>query len=126
MIILQDKDGDNALHHAVLGNQVKIVEILFEKVVDKKKFINSRNKKLQSAMHIAVCFEHLEMVKCLEKLGINLDLQDQNGDTPLHDSILITNEKILNFLLNSNCDLTILNNMNFNPIQYAALKGNVK
>lgn len=114
------------MHHAALGNHVKIVEILFEQAVDKNKFINSRNKKLQSAMHIAVCYEHLEMVKFLVKLGINLNLQDKNGDTPLHDSILIKNDKIINFLLNSNSELTILNNENFNPIQYAALKGNVK
>lgn len=77
-------------------------------------------------MHLAVCMEHIEMVKFLTKLEINLNLQDQNGDTALHDSILVKNEKIIRTLLNSNADLKILNNMNFNPIHYAALKGNAK
>ncbi|CAF0858490.1 unnamed protein product [Brachionus calyciflorus] len=121
-----DKDGDRAIHHSAYGNQSKIIEILYEHVTDKKKFLNSRNKKFQSALHIAVCKQHVDSVKILIELGANLNLQDCNGDTPLHDSILTQNDNILILLLNANADLTVLNNFDFNPIQYAALKGNTK
>lgn len=86
--------------------------------------LNSRNKKMQTALHIAVNKGHVEVVKTLLKLGAHVSLQDTDGDTPLHDAITKKNDSIINLLLDFNADLSICNNFGFNSIHHAALRGN--
>lgn len=88
--------------------------------------MNSRNKKQQTALHIAVNKEHIEVIKTLLKLGAHTSLQDTDGDTPLHDAISKKNDFMINLLLESHADLSICNNNSFNAIHHAALRGNIK
>ena len=69
--------------------------------------LNSRNKKQQTALHIAVNKEHIEVIKTLLTLGAHTSLQDTDGDTPLHDAISKKNDLIISLLLDSNADLSI-------------------
>ena len=88
--------------------------------------MNSRNKRYQSALHIAVNKTHTEVVKVLLKLGAHPNLQDIDGDTPLHDAITKKNDEIIQLLAESNVDLTICNKNGFNPFHHASLRGNLK
>ncbi len=121
-MILKDKDGDRAIHHAAFGNEPKVIEVLASAVV--KCDLNARNKRRQTALHIGVNKVHLEVVKTLLKFNAHTSLQDIDADTPLHDAITKKNDTIVQLLLNSNADISICNNKGFNPLHHAALRGN--
>jgi len=127
---IEDKDGDRAIHHAAFGDEPVVIELL---ALNSSKNslpnsvgleLNSRNKKRQTALHIAVNKGHLNVVKVLLKLGALISLQDADGDTPLHDAISKKNDNIIHLLLEANADLSICNNNGFNSIHHAALRGN--
>lgn len=55
------------------------------------------------------------------------DIQDVEGDTPLHDAIAAGNDKAVELLLAvPSIDLTLRNNKDFNLLIFAAFKGNDK
>ena len=122
----KDKDGDRAIHHAAFGNEPRVIEILYNHSRNPTTLLdlNSRNKRYQTALHIAVNKSHVEVVKVLLKLGAHPNLQDIDGDMALHDAISKKNEEIVKLLLDANADLSISNKNGFNPIHHAALRGN--
>lgn len=127
---IEDKDGDRAIHHAAFGDEPDVIELLALNSSRNSPStsigidLNSRNKKRQTALHIAVNKGHLNVVKVLIKFGALISLQDADGDTPLHDAISKKNDLIIDLLLEANADLSICNNNGFNSIHHAALRGN--
>ena len=76
-----------AMHHAAFGNEPDVIELLATASLEQNKIpldLNSRNKKRQTALHIAVNKGHVNVVKTLIKLRALVSLQDSDGDTPLH------------------------------------------
>ena len=47
---IEDKDGDRAVHHAAFGDEPSVIELLSRHRAD----LNARNKRRQTALHIAV------------------------------------------------------------------------
>ena len=119
--VKKDKDGDRAIHHASFGNEPKVIELLNSGA--SRCDLNARNKRRQTALHIAVNKLHEEVIKVLLRLGAHPSLQDAEGDTPIHDAISKKSESIIQLLLDANTDLTLCNNHGFNPIHLAALRG---
>lgn len=68
---IEDKDGDRAVHHAAFGDEPSVIEILSKAGAD----LNARNKRRQTALHIAVNKGHLNVVKTLLTLGSHPSLQ---------------------------------------------------
>ena len=68
---LQDKDGDRAVHHAAFGDEPSVMELLAHTGSD----LNARNKRRQTALHIAVNKGHVGVVKTLLELGCHPSLQ---------------------------------------------------
>lgn len=136
----KDKDGDRAIHHAAFGNEPKVIEYLcgapqkqeqqastvMPKTTTSGLSINSRNKKRQTALHIAVNKNFLSVVKLLIHFGCNVNLQDCEGETPLHDAICNGSDPIVQVLLNANADVTISNRNGFNCIHLACLNNNLR
>jgi len=86
--------------------------------------LNARNKRRQTALHIAVNKGHVGVVKMLLGLGCHPALQDSEGDTPLHDAISKKRDDMLALLLDHSADLMLTNNNGFNALHHAALRGN--
>ena len=69
--VLQDKDGDRAIHHAAFGDEGAVVEQLVKAGSD----LNARNKRRQSPLHVAVNKGHTGVVTKLLALGCHPSLQ---------------------------------------------------
>lgn len=69
--VVQDKDGDRAVHHAAFGDEPGVMELLAHAGAD----LNARNKRRQTALHIAVNKGHVGVVKTLLELGCHPSLQ---------------------------------------------------
>lgn len=86
--------------------------------------LNARNKRRQTALHIAINKGHFNVVKTLLELNCHPSLQDSEGDTPLHDAISKEQDEMLSMLLDYGADITLTNNNGFNALHHCALKGN--
>jgi E3 ubiquitin-protein ligase mind-bomb len=87
--------------------------------------LNSRNKKRQTALHVAVNKNHIVCVQVLLKLNAHPCLQDFEGDSPLHDAITKRHDHAVQLLLDANADLTLCNKYGFNIVHHATLRGNL-
>lgn len=86
--------------------------------------ICARNKRRQSALHVAVNKGHLNSIKALLEANVHPNLQDSEGDTALHDAITKKRDDIVSLLMNANVDISLTNNNGFNALHHAALRGN--
>ena len=69
--VVQDKDGDRAVHHAAFGDEPAVIELLHRGGAD----LNARNKRRQTPLHIGVNKGHIGVVKVLLDLGCHPSLQ---------------------------------------------------
>lgn len=69
--VIKDKDGDRAVHHAAFGDEPGVMELLARAGAD----LNARNKRRQTALHIAVNKGHIGVVKTLLYLECHPSLQ---------------------------------------------------
>ena len=67
----EDKDGDRAVHHAAFGDEPGVMGLLARAGAD----LNARNKRRQTALHIAVNKGHVGVVKTLLDLQCHPSLQ---------------------------------------------------
>ncbi|CAH8870153.1 unnamed protein product [Trichobilharzia szidati] len=89
--------------------------------------INSRNSVQQTPLHLAVNQLNLPMAQCLlEEMNALPNLQDCDGDTPLHDAVSSQHTGLVRLLLRHNPDLTILNNSGQNVLHCAAVYGSAE
>ena len=65
------------------------------------------------------------LTKLLQQ-GLNIDVQDNLGRTPLHRSCLNNYPELIRFLLERGANKTIAENEGFYPVHLAASKGNVE
>ena len=68
---IEDKDGDRAVHHAAFGDEPAVIELLSRHRSD----LNARNKRRQTALHIAVNKGYVGVVKMLLDLDVRPSLQ---------------------------------------------------
>lgn len=77
-------DGYTALHLAALNNHVEVAELLVKQAKANK---DIQNTNLQTPLHLAVERQHTQIVRLLVRESAKLDVQDKDGDTPLHESL---------------------------------------
>lgn len=77
-------DGYTALHLSALNNHIEVAELL---VHQGKASLDLQNVNLQTPIHLAVERQHTQIVRLLVKEGANLNVQDKDGDTPLHEAL---------------------------------------
>ena len=69
-----------------------------------------------TALCDAVFYEHYQCVDHLLGFGANLDIPDENGDTPLHLACQLKNDVFVRLLLNNGADPNIRNKMGITPM----------
>ena len=69
--LLQDKDGDRAIHHSAYGDEPAVAQMLASAGAD----LNARSKRRQTPLHVAVNKGHVGVVKTLLELTGHPSLQ---------------------------------------------------
>ena len=77
-------DGFAPIHLACLNNNYETTKLLIE---NGSALIDSRNLNHQSPLHLAVERLNAQIVKLLVQKKANVNLEDSDGDTPLHCAI---------------------------------------
>lgn len=69
------------LQIAACYNHCEVISVLLE---EKFSLIDEKNNEGNTALHLALLFNHTEAAACLLKHGANPSITNENGDTPLH------------------------------------------
>ena len=82
-----NRAGLTSLHEAVKKDYVETLRHLYEKIRHREVDINEQTSERETAMHIAMKKGSKQMIDLLVEFGGDLDAQDEDGNTPLHDLI---------------------------------------
>lgn len=110
-----DKEGFNLLYYATIGNNIDTFDYLYEK---KPQLLNFKSQSGKSLLHIASiysCSEITERILCAGILDINQ--KDNEGYTPLHDSVLLGDHKITKMLIENGADPKIKTEEGLNALE---------
>lgn len=124
------EDRRTALHMACAGGHTDIVGYLIKNKADYS--IEDRNK--QNAFHHAVRSGNLDTVKyLLEKMEIDgnvgkfINLQDSNGNSPLHLAMMIPNNAaMIDLLRQKGADITLENKKGLTPLHLSVIQNDPK
>ncbi|KAL1420832.1 hypothetical protein MTO96_023687 [Rhipicephalus appendiculatus] len=120
---VKDRDGDTPLHYCAYGNEPGVMRLLVTARAD----LNAVNDKNRTPLHVAASKEHADCVRTLLSYSrrINVNIQDADGDTALHDAITVDSTEIASLLIDFRAmDLSLKNKRGFNSLHHACLKGN--
>ncbi|EGG19512.1 ankyrin repeat-containing protein [Cavenderia fasciculata] len=122
----QDKNGYTALHVATSNCDDQILMLLLrEEGVN----VNLINDDKNSALHyFCQKFKSPNLSEPFElflKKGVNINLQNKNGETPLHKSIFNNSVRLLmvNKLLEHKAEVNVLNSRGESPLHFAVRLG---
>ncbi|KAM9356132.1 NF-kappa-B inhibitor epsilon [Pholidichthys leucotaenia] len=76
------EDGDTILHLAIIHEDAAIAEELIQ--LFPEDVLNIQNNLYQTPLHLATYLNLTDVVRCLVRKGVSLELQDQDGNTALH------------------------------------------
>ncbi|KAK9979815.1 hypothetical protein ABG768_013227 [Culter alburnus] len=76
-VTITNNNGFNALHHAALRGNPRYGNAN----------LDIQNVNQQTALHLAVERQHTQIVRLLVRAEAKLDVQDKDGDTPLHEAL---------------------------------------
>uniref|UniRef100_H0YZJ3 Nuclear factor NF-kappa-B p105 subunit n=1 Tax=Taeniopygia guttata TaxID=59729 RepID=H0YZJ3_TAEGU len=98
---VQDDNGDNVLHLAIIHLHRDLVKNLLEVMPDLNynDIINMRNDLYQTPLHLAVITKQAKVVEDLLKAGADVSLLDRHGNSVLHLAATEGDDKILSLLL---------------------------
>ncbi|NXB76170.1 NFKB1 factor, partial [Donacobius atricapilla] len=98
---VQDDNGDNVLHLAIIHLHTELVKNLLEVMPDLNYngIINMRNDLYQTPLHLAVITKQAKVVEDLLKAGADVSLLDRHGNSVLHLAATEGDDKILSLLL---------------------------
>lgn len=127
---LQDMNGWTPLHCAAANANLKICEFLLEtKGVDVTVSTNERTTILHYLVRNAPPEElplYLRVLNLTLERGIDADVQNKHGETPLHSACLRGNVEAVRFLLDKKAGSNVLTNMGETPLHYAVRSGKLE
>jgi ankyrin repeat protein len=92
----------------------------------KKIAINAKNRLGQTRLHILIAANAAaENIQHLLDAGIDINAQDNKGNTPLHFAVENENPAYIQKLLDSGADVNVKDNNGNTPLHFAVEKGNL-
>ena len=114
-----NNNGFNPIHHAALRGNITAIHLIIEKLSEQGKLwlINERKEDGFTPLHLACLNNHFKVVKALIQLGnCNVNLRNLNQQAAIHLAIDRQHSEIIKLLLDSKCDVNVLNKDNENPL----------
>ena len=114
---------ENELSRAVLNKDlIEVQRLIYWKINN----INGTNTYLQTPLHLAVQYEHNNIIKYLIDNGANIHAKDQNGLTPLHIAAMKGDSETASALIKAGADKEANDNHNRTPTHWAAMRGHTE
>ena len=121
-----DSVGDTALHHAAQRcANLDLLEVLIFAGIDISQRDRSGSIALEYMAHLKTSFS-TRGIKLLLGLGANINAQDDEGDTPLQESLHRVNNFAADALLKYGADCTVVNDNGDTILHAAAGYGNLE
>ena len=126
-----DNRKNSLLHYAFYSQQPKDKQKTFELaslLVEKKIKINTQNKTLDTALHLAVTNGDLRNVMLLLKNGAKVKLLNMYKQTPIHQVLVESNppknyKKLISEMMKQNFSIDVKDNSGKTILHYASEKG---
>nr|WP_064591283.1 ankyrin repeat domain-containing protein [Orientia tsutsugamushi] len=111
------------LQDAVISGDIKYVKYFFSQ---DNTIINLQDEDNYTALHYAVIYNQIEIIKIILEYNPNINLQDNLGNTALHYAAACGYTSIVELLLKYDPDcINLLNEDNWTSLHYAAAHGNI-
>ncbi|KAK3599547.1 hypothetical protein CHS0354_035781 [Potamilus streckersoni] len=118
---VKDIQGENTPFMFSLDGENEELALFF---IDKGADVFIKNKLNRTALHFAAFKNLAKVIKVLLDRGVDINIQDIEGDTPLHDAINQRHDTAAALLIqHQSLDMSICNNKGFNTLMFAVLKG---
>jgi len=117
------KSNEKLWDAAESGEEGKVLEILDSKIQTYPAEIDSRALDNWTALHMAVNYGHIDVVKVLLRKNANVDAETSMMRTPLHLSCLRGHLDITKVLLDYGANINAQDNEKNTPLHYACEKG---
>ena len=101
--------GRTLLHHAILCNNEKAVNILLKSGADTEVAVQTTEETNLHPIHMAARLGSCNILQCLINSGCNLDAQTKSGDTAIMICARYKHEKCLRVLASAGADLGLVN-----------------
>ncbi len=101
------------------GNQQELTDILKNHPI----LLNQRNKDNKNALFLAIFSENFDCVKMLVSQGIDINVSDLGGWTPLHEAAYNGTIEMLTLLLSHGADINAQDCWGHTPLHGAARDG---
>lgn len=136
-------EGDTPLHSAVRAGHEDVVKLLIDKGAD----VNAKNnngqspidlaasnghgdigellqvKAAETSIHWAAILGSLTKVKALVEGGTDVNIEDKNCQTPLHEAIRNKHEDVAKFLIEQGADVNAMGKGGYTPLYPAIWNG---
>lgn len=115
---------ENLLHRATASGSVKVVSELLK--CNSGRDMNAKNHDGQCAVHLASFYGHTEVLATLIDFGVNVNIADSSGYSPLHVACQADQPDVVRLLLEARANPTVRNQItSWVPLHEAAWKGNI-
>lgn len=86
----KDKYGSNLLHYYIMNYKVIVhpANMIISELIKKGLDINEKRKDGRSALYLSVQYQLKDVFELLLNIGIDLDAQNINGNTPLSEAVM--------------------------------------
>ena len=121
-IDVEDEDGHRVMMLAAKAGRSDIFLHLIDHGID----LNKTNVHKRTALHYASEYGHLKMVELLLRKGAGIDVEDENGYTPLTLAAKTGRSDILLHFINHGVDLNKTNVYKRTALHYASEYGRLK
>lgn len=111
-----------AVHDALRSGTLDIVDMLLNAGADYTIPLHNG----WSILHKIVFYENCSMASKFIKLGMNINIQDIEGNAPIHGAAMWNSKKIMKLLIKKGADINIQNNKGLTPLHVATGFGHKK
>lgn len=120
-MIIINKDKDTPIHITCrLGNPLLL------NMLKRTDLFSVTRTEFRSLIHVASQFDHTSIVMLLLDMGVDANVRNESGDTPLHVACRAGHVSTCTVLLDNKCQIDPLNENGDSPLHFACHSGDIQ